>query len=355
MSDGQASTKPGHRRRLAAAVAAVLFLAALVLAVRWRHGGFDWGLFARTLVEVRWGWLALAVAVSIASYFGRALRWAVMIRHLKPRVSLPGLFSATAVGFTAVVLLGRPGELVRPYLIAAKEKLSFSSQLAAWLLERICDLLSTLLIFAIALMEVDRSRARVGPALQWALETGGYVVGVVGLACVAVVVFMRQFSDVARRRLTDAFKVLPERWRGKAEELTDSFLLGLEATKTRAGLAGIFWYSLFEWTIIVLCYVALFQAFPALEGLRLADVLILIGFVAFGSLIQIPGIGGGMQVVAIVVLTEIFKIPLEAATGLALAIWVITFVAVVPLGLVLAVHDGLNWKKIKAMEAKEQP
>jgi uncharacterized membrane protein YbhN (UPF0104 family) len=355
LSGGQAGTKPGHSRRLAAVVAVFVFLTALILAVRWRHGGFDWALFGRTLVEVRGGWLAVAVGVSIASYFGRALRWAVMIRHLKPRASVRGLFSATAIGFTAVVLLGRPGELVRPYLIAAKEKLSFSSQLAAWLLERICDLLSALLIFAIALMEIDRSRARVGPALQWALETGGYVVGGVGLACVGVVVFMRQFSNVARRRLTGAFQALPERWRGKAGELTDSFLLGLEATKTRAGLAGIFWYSVLEWTTIVLCYVALFRAFPALEGLKLADVLILIGFVAFGSLIQIPGIGGGMQVVAIVVLTEIFKIPLEAATGLALAIWVITFVAVVPLGLVLAVHEGLNWNKIKAMEAEQQP
>ena len=273
-----------------------------------------------------------------------------MIRHLKPRPSLWGLFSATAIGFTAVVLLGRPGELVRPYLIATKERLTFSSQLAAWLLERICDLLSALLIFAIALMEVDRSRAKVGPALQWALETGGYVAGAVGLACVATVVFMRQFSGPARKRLTDAFKALPERWRAKAEELLDSFLRGLEATKTRAGLAGIFWYSVLEWAVIVLCYVLLFRAFPALEGLRLADVLILIGFVAFGSLVQIPGIGGGVQMVAIVVFTEIFKIPLEAATGLALAIWVITFVAVVPLGVAMAVQDGLNWKKIKAME-----
>jgi hypothetical protein len=231
----------------------------------------------------------------------------------------------------------------------------FSSQLAAWLLERICDLLSTLLIFAIALMEVERSGAKVGPALQWTLETGGYIAAGAGLLCIATVVLMAKFSGAARRRLTDAFQVLPERWRHKAGELLDCFLQGLEATRTRSGLFGIFWYSILEWAIIILCYVLLFRAFPPLEHLTLADVMILIGFVSFGSLIQIPGIGGGMQAVAIVVLTEIFKIPLEAATGLALAVWVITFVAVVPFGIVLAVHDGLNWKKIRAMEDQYQP
>jgi glycosyltransferase 2 family protein len=333
----------------------VAAVCALFIVARWRHGDFDWPLFARTVLSVRWPWLVAAVLVSLATYFGRALRWAVLIRHVKPNPSLWGLSVATAIGFTAVVLLGRPGELVRPYLIAAKEKVSFSSQLAAWLLERICDLLCALLIFAIALVEVDRSGAKVGPALQWALEAGGYFVGIIGVFSVVLLVFLRQFSDTARRRLVEAFRVLPDRWRCKAEELLGAFLQGLEATKTRAGLFGIFWYSLLEWSLIVLCYVTLFRAFPALVGLRLADVLILIGFVAFGSLVQIPGIGGGMQVVAIVVLTEIFKIPLEEATGLALAVWVVTFVAVVPVGAVLAIHEGLNWQKLRAMEDGYKP
>jgi hypothetical protein len=51
-----------------------------------------------------------------------------------------------------------------------------------------------------------------------------------------------------------------------------------------------------------------------------------------------------------VVLTEIFHIPLEVAGGIALVIWVVTFVVIVPLGLLLAVHEGLNWKNLKEME-----
>ena len=322
----------------------------LLVAVRWRHGEFDWALFAATLLGVRWPWLMASMVIVMATYYGRVLRWAVMIRHLRPHPSQWGLFSATAIGFAAIVVLGRPGELVRPYLISVKEKVPFSSQLAAWLLERICDLLSALLIFAFALLQVARSGTRVGPRLQWVLEAGGYFAALVGLTSIVIVVLLRQFSRTMRQRMLDGVSFLPGHWRSRLEELLEAFVVGVEATRHRSGLVGIVLYTVLEWGLIVLCYVALFRAFPALANLRLTDVLILIGFAAFGSLVQIPGVGGGVQVVVIVVLTEIFRIPLEAATGMALVIWVVTFVVIVPVGLVLSVQEGINWRRIKEIE-----
>ena len=56
------------------------------------------------------------------------------------------------------------------------------------------------------------------------------------------------------------------------------------------------------------------------------------GFVSFGSIVQIPGVGGGMQVVAVLVLTELFGVRLELAIAFALFLWIITFVAIVPAG-----------------------
>ena len=43
------------------------------------------------------------------------------------------------IGFTGLALLGRPGELIRPYLIARHQNLSFASQVAVWTVERIFD------------------------------------------------------------------------------------------------------------------------------------------------------------------------------------------------------------------------
>jgi ABC-type sulfate transport system permease component len=73
----------------------------------------------------------------------------------------------------------------------------------------------------------------------------------------------------------------------------------------------------------------------------------LLGFVSFGSVVQIPGVGGGMQVVSVLVLTELFGVRFELASAFAVFLWAITFVAIVPLGLVVALKEGLNWHSLK--------
>ena len=80
--------------------------------------GFDWRVFRATLSGLQWGWLGAAASLVMAGYFGRALRWRVLMRPVKSHPNLWNLFSATVIGFAASTLLGRPGEFVRPYLIA---------------------------------------------------------------------------------------------------------------------------------------------------------------------------------------------------------------------------------------------
>ena len=74
------------------------------------------------------------------------------------------------------------------------------------------------------------------------------------------------------------------------------------------------------------------------------------GFVSFGSLVQLPAVGGGAQMTAVLVLTEIFAVPLEVATGLGVLLWFISFVAILPLGTLLAFHEGLTWARIREAE-----
>src|ERR1022692_1041195 len=90
------------------------------------------------------------------------------------------LLSATVVGFTAITLFGRPCEFVRPYLIARKEQVPVASQLAAWVLERLFDLLMALLLFAFAMTRVQTSGMHVGQKLTWVLAAGGKVGGALG-------------------------------------------------------------------------------------------------------------------------------------------------------------------------------
>ena len=84
-------------------------------------------------------------------------------------------YTATTIGFTAIVVLGRPGEIVRPYLISVREKVSFSSQLAAWFLERVFDTLLILSIFGVALVLYTGDTRHAGAGLTWVLRTGGSI------------------------------------------------------------------------------------------------------------------------------------------------------------------------------------
>jgi hypothetical protein len=278
-----------------------------------------------------------------------------MIRGLNRQPNLWRLFTATAAGFTAIILFGRAGDFVRPYLISVREKVSFSSQLAAWVIERICDLLAALLIFGSALALVGRSGAKVGPALQWVLRTGGYLSALIGVSCVLLFVAMSRSSGQVGQRLSDALGFLPERWQGKIHEFLNAFGSGAECTRSLSGVLWLAAYTALEWSLIILCYVASFQAFPSLAGLGMTDVLILVGFAAFGGLVQIPGIGGGVQLATILVLTEIFHVSLEVASGISLVNYALTFIVIAPIGVPMLVRDGLNWRKLKEMEGVNLP
>jgi uncharacterized protein (TIRG00374 family) len=310
---------------------------------------FDWQMALGSFQRLRWGWIALSFIPIFGTYYGRALRWAVFLRPLRPHPAMGGLLSATILGFTAITLFGRPGEFVRPFLIARKEKVPLTSQLAAWALERLFDLLMALIVFAFALTRVHSSGMQVGERLSWVLEAGGQVVGLAGALVLGVLLSMRHFSEPVRRRLLAAFHHLPEkRYRG-LERLVDAVVEGVRSTRSDAAMVAVLLYSVLEWILICACYWCLARAFEGLVRLSLVDVLIIMGFVSFGSIVQIPGVGGGMQVVSVLVLTELFGVRVELASSFALFLWILTFVAIVPVGLVMGFKEGLNWRSLRGI------
>ena len=344
---------PRWRKTILITLACLLGIVAFAV-WRWRDSHFDWARFFATLTSVNWYWLTLSILLILLTYVGRALRWDVMLRPLRPHPNFWNLCSATVIGFTAIVILGRPGELVRPYLISIKERVPFSSQMAAWFLERVLDTLMVLLIFGFALTRTPAQGLSPGSPLQWALKVGGYVMAVVCIICVVFLFLFRNFSEAFKSRILSALTSLPERHYQRIETAMTAFATGMQATRNRGFLTMLLVYTVLEWILIVAAYVCLFRAFPATAGFLLVDVLVFVGFVALGSIIQIPGIGGGVQVAAVVVLTELFGLPIESATGLALLIWVLTFVSIVPFGLLFAFHEGINWRNFRNL-AQEAP
>jgi glycosyltransferase 2 family protein len=327
----------------------LLLIAVFLLRSELRKRGFRWSVFIATLEGLQWPWLLAAVGLALATYFGRALRWAVLLKPLRPRPNMRKLISATVIGFTAVTLLGRPGEFVRPYLIARQEGLPFSSQIAAWVLERIYDLLMVLAIFGFALSRV-RNISNPGPRLAWVLEVGGVLVWVLSAIALLMLVMIRRYSETMRQRLMDALGFLSQHHLERASRFLEALVQGAESTRSTKSILLLLMYTLLEWALIVGCYWCLSMAFGTALGFSVWDAMTFIGFVSFGTVVQIPGIGGGMQVVAVLVLTKIFGVSVELATSIAVLLWLITSVVIVPFGLAAALHEGLSWRKLRELE-----
>ena len=336
-----------------AATGAVLLGAALLWVFLARSSrAFDFAAFFATFGRLDPWWLAASLGFSYSTYVVRGYRWAVLLRPLRPHPRIGALIAANVIGFTAVVVLGRAGEFVRPYLIANKEGVPFASQLAAWVVERLYDILVAMAAFGFALFWLKSSGGSggLGPGLTWALHAGGFVIGFLSAFCLAVLLAMKYRSEEIQSWILRALRFLSAHHFDRVERLIESFLNGVRATQSQSATARLIAYSLVEWLLIAACYACVLSAFGHAVPVSLVNVLILMGFVSFGSVVQLPGVGGGAQVTAVLVLTEIFSVPLEVATSIAVVLWVMVFAAVVPLGAVVAVHNGLTWSRLREAE-----
>ena len=77
------------------------------------------------------------------------------------------------------------------------------------------------------------------------------------------------------------------------------------------------------WVLIAACYWLVLHAYGGrLALLGMPSILLLMVVSMFGSLIQLPGVGGGSQLATIAVLNNIFHIPNEIAVSCGMVIWV---------------------------------
>lgn len=315
----------------------------------WLHGvgAFDWQRFLLNFRDADWFWLTTSLVLIGGSYLGRAIRWDLMLRPMRPKPLFGPILSATVIGFTATVFFGRAGEFVRPYLIARRENVSVSSQIAIWVAERIFDLLMVLALFGFGLAQV---RQIASPKTAMILQAGGWALGVMSVVCLLAVLGFRFFHDGLQARLLEALAFLPEQPLARITKFLDSFGEGMLATRDTRSLILLVLYSVAEWIILVLCTYAALHSLPGTSSISFQDTIVVLGFVAFGHSVQLPGIGGGSQVATLFVLTELYGVSAEAASAAALLLWVVNIVAIVPFGLVLALREGLHWKEMRNWE-----
>lgn len=339
----------------------VVVLAALIyLQFRtWRE--FDWNTFLRETSQVSKLHILFAIAIIYATYLLRAVRWKLFLKPVC-RAKLTRVIGPQFIGFTGLALLGRPGEFVRPYLIAKKEDLPMSSQIAVWTVERIFDigaftvLMSVDIFFFGRLLPYPRE-----------LRKGAWIL-------IAIVVGMAVTAYLIKRHGPAFSSWLERRLRGISSKLAQSvchkirsFGEGLNTIHDTWSFVQLVGVSLLIWLLIAVAYREILHAYPAtaeaarLHELNLPHVLLLMGSSMVGSLLQLPAIGGGSQLATISMMSSPhwFAVPNEVAVSAGILLWLVTFVACVPVGLILARFEHTSLRKLtqesQLEEEREEP
>ncbi len=334
-------------------VVAILGLLIYLQVHAWKK--FDWATFWNSLADVKWSYVLLAVAVIYFVYVLRAVRWRIF---LKPAcaTTTARLLAPQFIGFAGLALLGRPGEMIRPYLVARKESLTFSSQVAVWLVERIFDMGSVAVIFVIEGFVGDRLWAALPVAdlhrkVEWSASLFLAAIIALSIGAVALRFSGEPIARYVRRKL--------QRYSARVAEAVSSKILaftdGLKTISDLSSFLQLFFLSLVMWGLVALSYWLVVHAYGgALAELGPASILLLMIAAMFGSLIQLPGVGGGSQLATIEILNKVFGIPHELAVSCGMLIWVATFMSVIPMGLLLARREHISLRSVAAEEEKEE-
>jgi glycosyltransferase 2 family protein len=319
----------------------------------WRH--FSWQGVWTSLVSARPGYLLAAVATTYLSYLIRAYRWGFFLNPIK-RASFRVLFVGQILGFGAIYLAGRPGEIVRPAYIAKKEDVAFTSMAAVWLLERVYDTVFIALLFSVAIYWGQlRGRAGEGAGGPAAIRWVGLIVLLSTALLVGLLVFFRLRADRIKAGASRLLGFLSEKRRHHVARFLVSFAEGLEVIQNWRDLlasilsTGVLWIvnASFFWLVLRSMHGAVG------ELSWLAASLVLISSI-MGMIVQLPGIGGGFQVVVIQVMTQYMGVSLVEATGASILLWVMLTLPCLGLGMALLVNEGLSFRKLEGIAEEER-
>ena len=321
-----------------ARIVLVTLLAAGLLAFFLRNA--DLRRVAHELGNARWDLLAGGGALSGVVYLLRAERWRRLLRPIAP-VSFRAALRATVVGFAANALFpGRVGELLRPYALARRERLSAAAVLATIVIERLLDLLAICLLFSV-LAPFAGPRAPAGGAdLLGVLKTTALVAGLGACAAFAVMLGAAAAPERARRAAERLASRAP---RGAAERLGATvrhFLGAVTATRRPRPLGTALAWSLAVWATVAASLWCVTEAFGI--DVRPADAAVLTTLAVVGMAVPTPAGIGGYHAAYQLGATALYGASGDRVVGAALVLHLLWFGPVAAAGLVLMGRDGVR-------------
>ena len=324
----------------------LVVLAALAALLIWGHDRihFDFGLFRSQLAMADWGKIGIATGCIYLGYIFRSVRWALLIRHSK-KVSPLALLGTQVMGFTAVALIGRVADPVRPYLVSRKTALPLASQIAVYVVERMFDFGSMALIFSVILLTAHEALPH--PELLLKVAKGGLLVTI---ALAAFTISVRLAGGAVAAFMEKTLGVVSHKLGHSVGQKIRTFRAGLDTLRSFSdfGLATLL--SLGMWIVISVAYLETTRAFaasPQLASMTLPRCMVLMASSMVASGFQLPILGWFTQIgIIAAAMSSFFGVAPEPATACSATLLLVTFLSIIPVGLIWAQFEHVSLRKI---------
>jgi len=329
----------------------LVVLAAIAALVIWGRNRihFDFAFFRAQLAQADWRHIALGAGCIYVAYIFRAVRWAYLLRH-NMKVHPLSLLGTQVIGFTAVALIGRVADPVRPYLVSKKTGLPLSNQVAVYIVERLFDMGSMALIFSSAILLSSWFGGPGALPHPELVKKAGYW-GMAGtVAGAAFLVAVRFSGNFVAAFFEKTLGVLSKKAGHAVGHKIREFRTGLDTMRSFGDFGAAAGLSIGMWILIAWAYLFTMQAFvadPVLAAMTPAKCVLLMVVSGVSSVVQLPVLGWFTQIgIVAAAISKFLDVNPEPATACAATLLLTTFLSIVPVGLIWAQIDHVSLRKV---------
>lgn len=328
-------------------------LCALAIAILWWFGRkLDWTEVREAVSRSNRYLLGLAVLIVCFAYLLRAYRWRALLAPLTP-TSLPSLFAATTIGFSAVFLIGRAGEVVRPVALTMRDaRVRPSASFVTIMVERLYDMMAVILLFSLNLLWFRPPTNVASEFTQ--VRIVGLVMLIGAVAGVACLTWFRKRSQSAIGWLSKYFSewhFIPARLTRAIIGILEQLARALRVLVDARELAVTVAWTGTVWGAVVLANLLVLRAFGLPFGLR--ETIFVLGWSLVGSLVPTPGGAAGAFHAATAAGLIFLGVTREKAAAISIVMHVIDFGPAIIFGLFYFMRGDLNLSRLRSLSTPE--
>lgn len=291
--------------------------------------------------------LLAGTALNFSQTVPRVWRWGALLAPVRADVPFRPMFAAVTLGYAVSwVVPGRLGEVVRPALLSARERLPLGACLGSVVADRLLDGVAVLALFAIGIAVTPLE----GESLAHASQIRKWSFVVVGVIAVPIAALLVLSANRARIERWSASSGRVRHWLAGA---LLSLSRGIESLKRPALLARVLLHTAGTWLLIVS------GTWIAVRGcgarVSFGGMLVIMPLLVLGIALPTPGGAGGYHAGMMFGLTRFLGVEEPVAAGAAILVWATVILPVVLAGAILLFTERIPVRELLRLGRGPQP